>query len=329
MLKLLKEKLRVCLVATIGLGVALGAVNVHGSEQPFDQWLAGFKTQALEKGISQATLDSAFKGVEPIPRIIELDRKQPEFTLTLQQYLERVVPQRRMDTARKRLTENQELLKTISDKFGVPERFIVSFWGIETDFGRISGGYYVIAALTTLAYDGRRSAFFTRQLINALEILEQGHTTPDKMTGSWAGAMGQTQFMPSTFKAYAIDFDGDGKIDIWGSKADAFGSAANYLSKVGWKKELTWGRAISLPDGFDSKEIDRKNYKSLSQWNKLGVKRLNGKALPNVDVEAAMIQPDGEGTQAYLIYKNFKVIRNWNRSDKFAIAVGTLADSMR
>lgn len=299
------------------------------NEQSFEQWLVQFKQDALTQGISQKTLDTAFVDVAPIARIIELDRKQPEFTLSAAEYLARVVPQRRIDIGRKKLAENKALLEKVSAKYGVPERFIVAFWGIETDFGRLTGGFNVISALSTLAYDGRRGEFFRKQLIYALEILDQGHVEVKDMTGSWAGAMGQTQFMPSTFRSYAIDFDGDGHINIWQSKADAFGSAANYLSSVGWHEKLTWGRAVQLPENFDAKFIDRDGFKTLAEWQRLGVRRANGGDLPKVNIRAAMIQPDGEGQQAYLIYTNFNVIRHWNKSDKFAIAVGTLADSIR
>ncbi len=318
-------------IGLVGVAMMVWAMSVSAlaAEQSFEQWLQAFKEEAATQGISQRTLDTAFVGVEPIPRIIELDRKQPEFTLTLQQYLERVVPQRRIDIGRQRLAENHALLKEVSAKYGVPERFIVAFWGVETDFGRISGGYNVVAALSTLAYDGRRGPFFRKQLIYALEILDQEHVALKDMMGSWAGAMGHTQFMPSTFRAYAIDFDGDGHKNIWQSKADAFGSAANYLKSVGWNSDLTWGRPVKLPKGFDASQVDRENFKSLADWQTLGVRRMNGEALPALDIRAAMIQPDGEGTQAYLIYDNFKVIRHWNKSDKFAIAVGTLADSLR
>lgn len=298
-------------------------------QQSFDLWLKQLKQDALERGISEPIFDTAFKGVKPIPRIIELDRKQPEFTLTLEQYVSRVVPKRRINLGKKRLAANQELLNQVADKYGVQPRFLVAFWGIETDFGRLTGGYSVIAAITTLAYDGRRSDFFRRQLFAALKILEEGHTTVDKMTGSWAGAMGQAQFMPSTFRSYAVDFDGDNKIDLWGNKGDVFASAANYLSKVGWDKDQTWGREIKLPDGFDKSQLGLETKKSLAEWNKLGVRRLSGKNLPDRDLQASLIQPDeGKFVRSYLVYDNYRAIMHWNKSHKFAIAVGTLADSI-
>ncbi len=298
-------------------------------QQSFESWLGELRLEAIDKGITPQTFDTAFKGVKPIPRIIELDRKQPEFTLTLEEYVSRVVPKRRINLGKKRLEANRELLEQVSEKYGVQPRFLVAFWGIETDFGRLTGGYSVIAAITTLAYDGRRADFFRRQLMDALQILEEGHTTPDKMTGSWAGAMGQAQFMPSTFRAYAVDFDGDNKIDLWGNKGDVFASAANYLSSVGWDKEQTWGREVKLPDSFDKSLFGLETKKSLAEWDKLGVRRLSGKNLPERDLQASLIQPDeGKFVRSYLVYDNYRAIMDWNKSNKFAIAVGTLADSI-
>jgi len=304
-----------------------GAANAE--QQDFGVWLSELKQEAIGKGISEQTFDTAFKDVKPIPRIIELDRKQPEFTLTLEEYVSRVVPKRRINLGKKRLEENRELLQQVAEKYGVQPRFLVAFWGIETDFGRLTGGYSVIAATTTLAYDGRRSKFFRGQLMDALQILEEGHISADKMTGSWAGAMGQAQFMPSTFRAYAVDFDGDNKIDLWGNKGDVFASAANYLSQIGWDNDQTWGREIKLPEGFDKSLLGLETKKSLAEWDKHGVRRLSGKHLPERDLQASIVQPDeGKYVRSYLVYDNYRAIRHWNKSHKFAIAVGTLADSI-
>jgi len=298
-------------------------------QQSFESWLGELRLEAISKGISEPIFDAAFQDVKPIPRIIELDRKQPEFTLTLDEYVSRVVPQRRINLGKKRLEANRELLEQVAAKYGVQPRFLVAFWGIETDFGRLTGGFSVIAAITTLAYDGRRADFFRRQLLDALQILEEGHVSPDKMTGSWAGAMGQAQFMPSTFRAYAVDFDGDNRIDLWGNKGDVFASAANYLSKVGWDNEQTWGREVKLPDSFDKSLLGMETRKSLAEWDKLGVRRLSGKNLPGRDLQASLVQPDkGKFVRSYLVYDNYRAIMHWNKSHKFAIAVGTLADSI-
>lgn len=303
--------------------------SAMANQQSFEQWRDEFRQEALEKGISPQTFERAFRDVAPIPRIVELDRKQPEFTLTLEEYVSRVVPQRRISLGKKKLAENRALLEQVAAEYGVQPRFLVAFWGIETDFGRLTGGFSVIAALTTLAYDGRRAEFFRDQLLDALQILEQGHIEPDQMTGSWAGAMGQAQFMPSTFRAYAVDFDGDNKIDLWRSKADVFASAANYLAEVGWDNDQTWGREVKLPEGFDTSLLGLETKKPLDEWDKLGVRRLSGNNLPDRNLMASLVQPDeGKFVRTYLVYDNYRAILDWNRSHKFAVAVGTLADAI-
>ena len=295
----------------------------------FAVWLQEVRAEAAGRGISAATLDAAFADVKPIPRVIELDRKQPEFSLTFEQYLSRVVPAARIAKGRERMRENRELLAQVQARHGVQSRFVVALWGIETDFGRVSGGFPVISSLATLAYDGRRSAFFRAQLMHALRILEEGHITAAAMTGSWAGAMGQSQFMPSSFVNFAVDEDGDGRRDIWGTKADVFGSASNYLARSGWRGDQTWGRKVRLPEGFDSALTGLKVSKRISEWQALGVRRADGRDLPTRDLQASIVLPqDGEMSPAYMVYENFRVILKWNRSNYFAIAVGTLADAI-
>ena len=260
--------------------------------------------------------------------MVELDRKQPEFTLTFKQYISRVVPPARIRKGRRKFTENKAQLQRAGRRFGVQPRFIVAFWGIETDFGRHAGGFSVIRALATLAFDGRRSRFFRRQLMHALRILEQGHITPGRMKGSWAGAMGQFQFMPSSFMSFAVDGDGDGRKDIWTNKKDAFASAANYLARSGWKGDQTWGRAVRLPGGFDTKLAGLKIRKPLGEWQKLGLRRAGGGDLPKRQLPASVVLADGPGGPAYLAYNNYRVILKWNRSTFFALAVGKLAEGI-
>ncbi len=306
--------------------------TVMPEEKEWQSWLAGLRAEALEKGIKPATLE-ALNGLKPIPRVIELDRAQPEFKLTLSQYLNRVASPTRMRQAREKLQANRDLLLRIESLYGVQPRFLVALWGVETNFGGISGGFDVIPALATLAYDGRRSEFFRKQLFNALTILDQGHITADKMLGSWAGAMGQTQFMPSTFVGYAVDFDGDGRRDLWGSHADALASGAHYLKNVGWNNDLTWGREVSLPADFDPHQAGLKPEKarSLAEWHALGVRRLNGHHLPQRDIKGFIVLPEGEepGKRAFLVYDNYQALLKWNRSNFFAIAVGMIADSLK
>ena len=292
----------------------------------FAAWMVDLRSEALGKGISPATLDAAFDGVTPIPRIIELDRKQPEGTQTFEEYMARRITAKLVEEGRLVYGENRELLKRVGKEFGVQPRFIVALWGVETRFGAYTGGFPVVAALATLAYDGRRSAYFRGELFDALTILEQGHISARDMKGSWAGAMGQSQFMPSSFLRYAVDFDGDNRRDIWTTKADVFASAANYLAKSGWRDDQTWGRKVMLPDGFDMALASLKLVKRLSEWQRLGVRRAGGGDLPKRDLEASLVLPGGEGGPAYIIYGNYRTILKWNRSNYFAVSVGHLAD---
>ena len=297
-----------------------------GHAEDFQTWLVKLKAEAATKGISQPTLAAAFRDVKPIPRVIELDRKQPEFTLSFEQYMRRVMPESRVRKGRKKLKENKQLLTEISRKYGVQPQFLVAFWGIETDFGRVTGGFRVIQALATLAHDGRRSKFFRRELFHALRILEEGHIKPGSMVGSWAGAMGQPQFMPSSFTGYAVDHDGDGRKDIWTTKPDVFASAANYLSRYGWRGDERWGRAVKLPSGFDLTLQGLKVRKTTREWGALGVTMGDGAPLPVSDLQASLILPTKKAAPAFLGYKNYRVILKWNRSHYYAIAVGRLAD---
>ena len=298
--------------------------------EEFNTWLDTLKIEARSKGISQSTIESSLSGIKPIPRVIELDRKQPEFTLTFKEYLRRVVSDRRIRIGKAKLVEHEKLLAEISIKYGVQPRYIIALWGIETDFGRITGGFPVISSLATLAYDGRRSKFFRKELFLALKIVDKGHITAKDMLGSWAGAMGQNQFMPSSFHAYAVDYNRDGSKDIWKTLPDIFASIANYLSKSGWQGDQTWGRAVRLPDKFSSKLLGRNIKKGLNQWHELGVRKLSGKDLPKRNLLSSIIRPEkGMVGPAFVVYHNYGVILKWNRSNYFATAVGTLSDKIK
>ena len=298
--------------------------------EEFNTWLDTLKIEARSKGISQSTIESSLSGIKPIPRVIELDRKQPEFTLTFKEYLRRVVSDRRIRIGKAKLVEHEKLLAEITIKYGVQPRYIIALWGIETDFGRITGGFPVISSLATLAYDGRRSKFFRKELFLALKIVDKGHITAKDMLGSWAGAMGQNQFMPSSFHAYAVDYNRDGSKDIWKTLPDIFASIANYLSKSGWQGDQTWGRAVRLPDKFSSKLLGRKIKKGLNQWHELGVRKLSGKDLPKRNLISSIIRPEkGMIGPAFVVYHNYGVILKWNRSNYFATAVGTLSDKIK
>ncbi len=293
----------------------------------FEQWLAELRAEAALHGIGAATLDRALADVRPIPRVIELDRRQPESRQTFRQYLRRAVPASRVTAGRRLLATHRDLLAEIGARYGVPPNVIVALWGIESDYGRQTGGYGIVPALATLAYEGRRGAFFRQELLAALQILDQEQIGVDAFRGSWAGAMGQCQFMPSSFDQFAVDHDGDGRRDIWSSPADVFASTANYLAEAGWETGRTWGRLVVLPNGFDTSLAGLATKKSLGEWQQLGVRRLAGGNLPEVaDVSASLILPDGPGGPAYLVYKNFEVLLAWNRSTYFGLSVGVLAD---
>ncbi|CAA7624480.1 lytic transglycosylase domain-containing protein [Magnetospirillum sp. SS-4] len=297
------------------------------AESGFGDFLATVRAEALRKGIRPETLDAALADVKHIDRVIELDRKQPEFTLRFAEYRDRIVSDTRVEEGRRKLAENRALLAEIEKRYGVQPRFVVALWGIETNFGKNTGGMPVVSSLATLAYDGRRSKYFRTELMNALTILDQGHIQPAAMIGSWAGAMGQCQFMPSTFLNFAVDWDGDGKRNVWTNRADALASAANYLAGEGWRGDQTWGRAVRLPKDFDAGLFGLETRKTLKEWNDLGVRSGDGKPLPVRDLQASVVLAEpGKGTAAFLVYDNFRTIMKWNRSTFFALSVGHLAD---
>jgi membrane-bound lytic murein transglycosylase B len=301
---------------------------VLAQQQNFAAWLQALRAEAQRRGISQATLEAALTGLQPLPRVIELDRKQPEFTLTYSQYLQRVVPPERIQRGKRLLDEHRALLTEIGAAYGVQPRFIVALWGIESDYGRSTGGFSVIAALATLAYEGRRSSLFRRELLHALQIIDEGHIRPEAMIGSWAGAMGQSQFMPSSFRQYAVDYDGDGRRDIWTSLPDVFASTAHYLARAGWRSDQTWGRRVAIPADFDTALTGLQVRKPLPTWQTLGLRRTNGGDLPSRPLQASLLLPEGPAGPAFLVYENFRSLLTWNRSNYFALAVGQLADGL-
>ncbi len=295
------------------------------SDEKFNLFINNISNEAQKKGVSNQIIKEFKKNAYFIPRVIELDRSQPEFKLTLDQYLKRVVTPLRIKKANKKLKENKILLKKIAKHYGVQARFLVALWGIESDFGRLTGGFSVISSLASLAYDGRRHDYFKKELFNALKIINDGHIPLNKMTGSWAGAMGQCQFMPSSFLNYAIDWDKDGTKNIWSSKPDVFASAANYLSKVGWSNKKTWGRKVFLGN---NKIKSNKKFISLKKWSSKGILNNDKTKLPQLNLKARLVIPDNYGNYGFLVYSNFESLLNWNRSNYFAIAVGKLSDSI-
>ena len=305
--------------------------SVASPPQSFAVWLEEMRAEAAKRGIGQATIQAALGAIEPNPRVVELDRRQPEFSQTFSRYLNNYATERRINDGRAQLGQHASLLAGLERDFGVQARYLVAFWGAETNYGRFMGDFAVITSLATLAFDGRRGAFFRTELLNALTILDRGHIPLERMKGSWAGAMGNTQFMPSTFLRHAVDRDGDARIDIWASVPDALASAANYLRSMKWDGEGTWGREVKLPRGFDiglaSLDVEAKeNMKLLPQWAALGVRRADGGALPRRDIAASLVLPQGAAGPAMLVYENYRNILRWNRSAFYAIAIGHLAD---
>ncbi|TAL02635.1 MAG: lytic murein transglycosylase [Rhodospirillaceae bacterium] len=299
----------------------------------YQDWLAQLRIDAHARGISQATIRTALDDVAPIPRILELDRRQPEFSQTFWRYFDGALTAKRIADGQALLAQHAALLKRIEGQYGVQPRFLVAFWGMESGYGHDTGGYPVVAALVTLAFDGRRADFFRAELFNALTIIDQGHIAPSRMIGSWAGAMGQTQFMPSTFLKYAVDEDGDGRMDIWADVPDALASAARYLKTLGWDGTKGWGREVKLPANFDVglASIDpsaSEIVKPLTEWSALGVRQADGHALPQQNLMAALVLPAGGEGPAFLVYDNYRAILKWNRSAFYAIAVGHLADRL-
>lgn len=304
------------------------AATPDANKEGFAIWLTELKTEALAAGISEDIFDRATSGIVFKPKVVSLDRNQPEVRKTLAQYLHQTVSQQRTDYGRQMLKTHEALLNEIGTHYGVQPRFIIALWGIETSFGRYTGGFRVTEALATLAYDGRRSAYFRAELLNALQILEEGHIAPENMLGSWAGAMGQSQFMPSSYLAYAVDWNKDGRRDIWTSQGDVFASIANYLSSVGWRDDITWGREVKLPSDLAAEEFyEARTQQDMNAWRALGVRKVNGGPLPRRNLPSRLVIPDGPAKRAFLAYENYEVTLRWNRSHFFALAVGLLSDS--
>ena len=295
---------------------------------PFEQWLEALKAEAVSLGVTKIIVDQALDGIHPIPRIIELDRSQPEFTLTLGSYFRKAITPKRIAKGQKMLEKHAALLRRVYEKFGVQPRFIVAFWGLESNFGQYTGVFPVVNALVTLSHDRRRSSFFREQLIAVLQLIDKGHFAID-VRGSWAGAMGNHQFIPTTYRDFAVDFDGDGITDLWNSLPDIFASAANYLAQAGWKGDQTWGREVRISGLFDLGLTGLQSQKSLREWNALGVRRVDGRELPNVILDdASLLLPSGYKGPKFLVYKNYRTTMIWNRSQLYAFAVGHLSDRL-
>tara|TARA_B110000858_G_C17810153_1_gene480715 strand:- start:10164 stop:11342 length:1179 start_codon:yes stop_codon:yes gene_type:complete len=295
-------------------------------EQSFSDWLAELRVEAAALGISAATLEALDDLEEPLPRVLELDSSQPEFVQTFTRYLGLRVTDRQVERGRQLLRQHGALLEEVRQRYGVQPQYLVAFWAIETNFGSNTGGFSVLQALATLAYDPRRADFFRAQMLTALQIIDDGHISAESMSGSWAGAMGQLQFMPSIYSQYAVDGDGDGRIDIWNSLPDVFNSAANFLSESGWKADERWGREILLPAEFNFALAGTNTRKSLQEWRDLGLLQTSGSPIPVADMLASVVIPAGAQGPAFLAYDNFRTTQLYNPPIFYALTVGHLAD---
>lgn len=308
---------------------------------PFPEWLAALRADALARGISEATVDRALDGVEPLPNVIERDRSQAELVLTLDQYLKRRLTSGMIRTAQHVARMHATLLTRVSARYGVPPAVIVAVWGLESNFGRFSGVRPTIATLTTLAYDQRRASMFREELLKALEILDEGDVELSAMRGSWAGALGQPQFMPSSFLRFAQDFDGDGRRDIWRSTPDVFASIANFLKEQGWTRGQTWGREVKLPARLTRARLEEAAPMRttgclaerqmtatlpLKRWRALGVTTAGGRALPAAAIEASLVTA---GRRHFLVYPNYEAILAYNCAHAYGLSVALLSDRVR
>lgn len=331
------RKRRLLITAPLSLVAAVsffahGAAAADGSASPaeseFIQCVGALQAKAREQGISEQVAANVLGQVQFKERVIELDKSQPEFTQTFADYYNRRVTTQRVEQGRVLLEKHRELLDQVQRETGVPAHYLVAFWGLETNFGSYFGKMSVPESLTTLACDRRRSDYFTAELMAALKIIESGDISADHMEGSWAGAMGHVQFMPSVFLQYAVDGDGDGRRDLWGSVPDAMASAANFLRGIGWTPGQRWGREVSLPEQFSYSLSGRDETHPVNEWTRFGVKDAFGNPLPDSDLKASLLVPSGHRGPAFLIYDNFDVIMRWNRSEFYALSVGRLADQI-
>ena len=320
-----------------GGGGAVGAL-VSGAPEPgmspvpnagFDAWVAGYKSRAAGLGIAQTTIDTAFRNAGFLPGVIERDRNQTEFKRSLEDYLAIAASPERVAKGRAALARHRGTLAAIESRYGVEAEVITAVWGLESQYGERRGSIPIISALSTLAYEGRRGAFFEQQLTAALRILQNGDTTPANMVGSWAGAMGHTQFIPTSYLEFAVDFTGDGRRDIWSDDpSDALASTAAYLSRSGWRKGQPWGIEVRLPAGFNTGVTGRGKGRSAEAWSGLGVTTAEGGRLPNHGA-GSIILPQGANGPAFLIFNNFNAIARYNNAVNYVIGVGHLSDRLR
>jgi membrane-bound lytic murein transglycosylase B len=304
----------------------LSATAFATPPESFASFLTGVRAEARRTGIMPATLEQAFAGVSPNQKVLERDRHQPEFTMTWARYRALVISDKRIADGRQAIAANLPLFQKVEQRYGVNVGVIAGIWGLESSFGTGTGDYRVVEALATLAWDGRRASFFREELMAALRILDHGDVMPGAMTGSYAGAMGQPQFMPSSYLRYAVDFEGHGRRDIWTSKPDVLASIANYLARSGWRDGGAWGQPVIVPSGTDA--LGRDSKRPLSEWIRAGVRPVSGRWVARTDAQAGLVAPDGAAGETFVVFDNFAAIRRYNPSDFYAIAVGLIGDQV-
>jgi peptidoglycan lytic transglycosylase B len=339
----MREMLRLSTLVAVALVSWIGAARAQdvpaAAPQPFDAWLAELRAEALTRGIRAEVLDAALAEVQPVEQILERDRTQAEFSLDLTAYLKRRLTRRALQTAQQMHTQYHALLSAVGEKYGVQPRIITAVWGLESNFGRFAGVRPTIPALATLAYDPRRATLFRKELFSALEIVNRGDIELERLKGSWAGALGQPQFMPSTYLEFAQDFDGDGRRDIWASQGDVFASVAHYLKEHGWSDKATWGREVKVSKAAKAK-VDALPHRPegcravraltkplpLKEWARLGVRTTAGTALPAGAIDASMVT---DGARYFLVYKNYEALLAYNCATSYAISIGMLSDRLK
>lgn len=307
---------------------SLMALETAAVETTFEQCRTSLRQDAKSKGFSNFILNDVISDLKPLERVIKLDRSQPEFTESFAGYVRKRVSEYRVETGKRMLAQHAVLLSKLTQQYGVPARYIVAFWGLETNYGSYKGKIEILNALATLACDPRRSRYFTQELYNLFSLLDDQRVQREQLLGSWAGAMGHMQFMPTTLITYGVDGDGDGKLNVWGSVPDALTSAANYLQRIGWNKEEIWGRKVELPKNFAFGDVVLGTRYPLSHFKKLGITKSYNRPLPHYDTQAKLILPSGHMGPAFLVYDNFSIILKWNFSQNYALAVGLLADQL-
>lgn len=312
------------LVSTVAATSALLAAPAL-AQGDWSSCVQSIKGEAMRQGVPQNIADRAFQGLSPDPKVMDLDMRQPEFSLTYGKYIANAVSADRIARGQQKLAQNRGLLEALQSEYGVPPQYIMAFWGVETNYGGYMGDFLVVRSVATLACMTKRRDFFTNESIQALRILAMNHMTREQMRGSWAGAMGNMQFMPSTFMKYGVDRTGDGKIDLWNSLPDAFASAANFLRGIGWKPGLPAAAEVILPSNFPLDQADTTVEKPVSEWAKMGVKLAGSAPLPASTEPSSIILPAGYRGPAFILYPNFKAVMNWNRSTLYALSVAILA----